>query len=87
MYMNQLKFLFFLLFVCSLFLMSCDDEDPCDDFPLACFEEPAIGPCNAAILIFYFDPVEGICKEFVWGGCSGNVPFETLEECVVCECM
>ncbi|MBA4146415.1 MAG: proteinase inhibitor I4 serpin, partial [Cytophaga sp.] len=27
------------------------------------------------------------CKEFIWGGCGGVVPFETLEECKGgCQC-
>ena len=34
---------------------------------------PAIpGPCRAYIPSFYFDANEGVCKEFVYGGCNGN---------------
>jgi hypothetical protein len=25
-------------------------------------------------------------KTFIWGGCGGTVPFNTLAECVTCEC-
>lgn len=47
----------------------------------ACLLDPDTGPCDAAIPRYYFDRNERICKQFIWGGCSGVVPFETLEEC------
>lgn len=50
-----------------------------------CDLEPDPGPCFAAFRRYYFDKEEQQCKEFVWGGCNGTVPFETLEECLVCE--
>jgi len=44
------------------------------------------GGCKASFDRFYFDPSSGQCKSFVWGGCGGVVPFETLAECVsACE--
>ena len=46
---------------------------------------PEAGPCKAYFKKYYFDKSEGKCKEFVWGGCGGVVPFETLEECKSCE--
>lgn len=46
---------------------------------------PDSGPCEAAFPKFYFDQEEQKCKEFLWGGCNGTVPFDTLEECQVCE--
>lgn len=52
----------------------------------SCDLEPEAGPCFAAIPKYYFDKAEGKCKEFIWGGCYGVVPFNTLEECVECEC-
>jgi hypothetical protein len=50
-----------------------------------CDLEPDGGLCNAAIPRYYFDKEEQKCKEFIWGGCDGTVPFETLEECRACE--
>lgn len=47
---------------------------------------PDKGNCRAMITKYYFDKEEGKCKEFIWGGCEGIVPFETLEECVACKC-
>lgn len=70
-----------------LFLMStgfgCEKE--CVT-PVACSLEPETGDCKAAIPRYYYDKKEGICKEFIWGGCEGTVPFETLEECQDCLC-
>ncbi len=50
-----------------------------------CLLEPDSGPCEAAITRYYFDQEEGICKEFMWGGCQGTVPFEYIEGCKPCE--
>ena len=43
--------------------------------------EPEPGHCEAAITRYYYDRDETRCAEFLWGGCGGVVPFETLEEC------
>ena len=51
-----------------------------------CDLKPDKGNCRAVITKYYFDKEDGECKEFIWGGCHGAVPFETLEECKVCEC-
>jgi len=51
-----------------------------------CALEPQVGFGNAAIPKFYFDPVEKKCKQFIWGGMGGVVPFQTFEECEACGC-
>jgi hypothetical protein len=48
--------------------------------------EPEKGNCRAIITKYYYDKEEGECKKFIWGGCHGAVPFETLEACKECEC-
>lgn len=64
-------------------LFSCsDDKDSCPE----CNLSPEVGPCNAAIPIYYYDKDSMKCLEFIWGGCSGVVPFETLVECQDCDC-
>jgi hypothetical protein len=50
----------------------------------ACELTPDPGPCEAYIPKYYFDQESGECKEFIWGGCDGVVPFDTLEECNEC---
>ena len=51
------------------------------DLPGACRLVPDPGPCEAAMPRFYFDVDRGDCHQFLWGGCDGVVPFETLEQC------
>jgi hypothetical protein len=53
--------------------------------PEQCALQPQIDPCYAAIPRYYFDKEENKCKEYTWGGCT-EYPFETMEECQVCEC-
>lgn len=48
---------------------------------------PDPGTCKAYLPRYYFDTKEGKCKEFIWGGCEGSVPFQTLEECEQCDCL
>ena len=47
----------------------------------ACHYIPNAGICLAAIPKYYNDQEENQCMEFIWGGCGGLVPFETLEDC------
>ena len=51
-----------------------------------CLLEPDAGPCEAAIPAWYYDQAVGGCSMFLWGGCDGVVPFETLESCVISAC-
>ncbi len=84
--MKRLKIVILFVFLGGLCaLSSCTKEEVITLNP-QCLEEPNAGPCLAAFQRFYFDQEEGKCKEFTWGGCNGNVPFETLEACQSCEC-
>ncbi|GAB3754176.1 hypothetical protein GCM10028817_20600 [Spirosoma pomorum] len=51
-----------------------------------CQLDPDSGVCLAYMPRFYYDKTEKRCKEFVYGGCGGTVPFETLTQCQECEC-
>ncbi len=51
-----------------------------------CEQKPDPGMCKAYFPKYYYDKIEGKCKEFIWGGCDGVVPFQTLEECEKCDC-
>jgi len=46
-----------------------------------CAMKHKAGPCRMAIKRYYYDEKEKKCKEFIYGGCEGAVPFETLEAC------
>ncbi|OWY21883.1 hypothetical protein BVG80_12200 [Sphingobacteriales bacterium TSM_CSM] len=49
--------------------------------PNPCSLEPQTGPCKAAIPKYYYSKKDNSCKEFIWGGCGGVVPFNTLQDC------
>ena len=49
--------------------------------PGACYLEPDPGECEAAITKYYYNIQSEQCDMFLWGGCDGIVPFETLLEC------
>lgn len=46
-----------------------------------CGLKPDAGVCLAAMPRYYYDKKENTCKQFIWGGCGGVVPFDTMEEC------
>ena len=58
-------------------------EGPNDDnhLPDECYLEPETGPCFAAIPMYYFDSSTNSCEMFIWGGCQGVVPFQSLSVC------
>ena len=52
-----------------------------------CSLKPDAGPCKAYFPKYYYDKNDKKCKQFVWGGCRGVVPFDTMEECEKrCDC-
>jgi hypothetical protein len=52
-----------------------------------CNLKPDSGPCLAIFTKYYYDNEEKKCKEFIYGGCEGVVPFETREDCEKqCDC-
>lgn len=69
----------------SVLMLRCDSEGDCKR-PKECELSPDGGLCKAYFPKYYFDKAEGKCKEFVWGGCGGVVPFDTLEKCNACKC-
>eukprot|EP00803_Ostreobium_quekettii_P002652 evm.model.scf_2044.2 EVM.evm.TU.scf_2044.2 scf_2044:21751-25745(+) len=47
-----------------------------------CSLAPDSGPCRAAFQRYHYDPQDGTCKQFIYGGCQGNENnFETPEAC------
>lgn len=51
-----------------------------DDNP-RCRKAPDPGPCKGLFERYYYDAKTKSCKAFYWGGCRGNVPFETRKDC------
>lgn len=73
-----------LISILLIVLMSCEYHDVSPTSG-RCLLEPDAGLCEAAIPKYYYDKTEGTCKMFVWGGCGGVVPFNSMEECRACE--
>ncbi len=77
------------MMLCILIATSCCDDGVIVEPVYSCNKcelEPMAGNCYAYFPKYYFDKEENKCKEFIWGGCEGVVPFETLEECEECGC-
>lgn len=73
-----IKFIFALFLLITVLISGCSiSRIPAD----RCNLDPVPGPCKALTHGYYYDHAEGICKDFIWGGCEGVRPFETLEEC------
>ena len=64
--------------IVTAILSGGDDEN---HLPDECYLEPDTGPCMAAIPMYYFDSSTNSCEMFIWGGCAGVVPFESLSAC------
>lgn len=71
-----MRFLFVLLL--SLPLMHACSSNK---LPESCGLKPESGKCRASLTRWYLDERTGVCKPFIWGGCDGVAPFETLESC------
>ena len=52
-----------------------------DVLPDECYLEPDSGNCFAAIPMYYFNQTSNSCEQFIWGGCAGVVPFQSLSAC------
>ena len=56
-------------------------KDKVNPLPERCRLYPESGPCKAIFKKYYFDAATKRCREFIYGGCEGVVPFDTKEEC------
>ena len=62
------------------FVKNKDCLKACKDF--ACSRPVKVGPCEAAVLRFYYNASTGKCQEFLWGGCDPNGNnFKSLKQC------
>ncbi|KAF4101843.1 kunitz-type protease inhibitor 1a [Onychostoma macrolepis] len=56
---------------------------PVDKSRVHCVEPPVTGSCRASFTNWYYNPYEGRCNRFNYGGCDGNENrFDTEEKCM-----
>ena len=77
---------FFRLIVLTVLMTASSCTKQNEECQTKCNQTPDSGPFLAAFRKYYYDKTEKKCKEFIWGGCNGVVPFQTLEECQNCGC-
>lgn len=54
--------------------------------PAQCNVKPDPGMCKAAFKKVYYNPETYACETFLWGGCGGSVPFDSMVDCqATCE--
>lgn len=47
-----------------------------------CFLPDDRGPCSDSVAKWFYDSRDGVCKQFLFGGCQGNQnQFSTRDEC------
>jgi hypothetical protein len=70
-----------LVFAAMFLMAGCASLTEINPVSSACALKPETGQCRAAFPKYYFDASTRSCRQFIWGGCGGVVPFETLEDC------
>lgn len=69
-------------FATALLLSGCLGNEHETALPDTCYQAPESGRCKAAFQRYYYDADSDTCRTFIWGGCGGTVPFESMERCV-----
>lgn len=57
------------------------EEPNNENLPDDCYLIPDRGDCKESLLRYYYYQDIGKCRAFLWGGCNGVVPFESMAEC------
>jgi hypothetical protein len=69
----------------ALLLVACGatpESSTGEQLHVSCLEKPDTGVCRAGKPAFYYDYPTDSCQRFVWGGCGGKVPFQSMDQCV-----
>ena len=62
-------------------IINPEEEEEEEELPDECYLEPDPGPCFGYMPMYYFNQNTQTCEMFIWGGCAGLVPFQSLAEC------
>ncbi len=65
----------------AISLVGCLHTTESSQRPAVCLQKPEAGHCRAAFKKYFYNNQTQSCEMFIWGGCGGNVPFETLQQC------
>ncbi|MDO8538277.1 MAG: BPTI/Kunitz domain-containing protein [archaeon] len=79
---KSINLLFLSLTILTFFFLFGCISGPLNPPNNACNLIPEQGQCQAAFPRYFFNQQTGSCEQFIWGGCGGVVPFETLESCI-----
>ena len=79
--MNSISKASTVLFI-STFFMSCNKNN--ENVP-GCSLIPDPGNCESYIPKYFYNQNTKRCEEFIWGGCGGTVPFDSMKECKACQ--
>lgn len=63
--------------IAALVLSACTGQR----LPAPCQEKPSSGRCEDSLTRFYYDAGWDECRAFIWGGCEGNAPFDSMRDC------
>ena len=85
--LSQLSVIKTFVFALSALMAACGGSPEgaalsSDSLPVSCLERPEAGSCRAAKPAFYYDYATDSCRQLLWGGCGGTVPFDSMEDCV-----
>ncbi|NIP39762.1 MAG: DUF1311 domain-containing protein [Candidatus Dadabacteria bacterium] len=58
-----------------------DNDNYNDNLDERCYIKPDPGMCEEFIMKYFYYPDGGNCSSFIWSGCGGVIPFESMAEC------
>lgn len=71
-----------LIFMLPLLIFSaCSSSSNKVKLPKKCYKKGITGMCRAYFVKYEYNLEKGKCQKYIYGGCGGNIPFHTLQEC------
>ncbi len=76
-----MNFKIIILLLPLLVFTACSSNSNKIKLPEKCYEKGNTGNCRAYFIKYEYNQEKNKCQKFVYGGCGGNIPFNTLNEC------